>query len=199
MAIHRGGQSLTGHTAELQWYPQHSFAVALLYNAYPRVPRVSDVVPTIVLGVPLPAPAAAPSAVTPSATATPAERTKLAGVYELTAQRTFEVVLGNGELYVTPSAGSKQPLVVPLGNYLRARIGRPFTPDAGRSDSTTMVTLIIENGVATGFEANDNGSRRTLKRSSKATAHTPLMSSAHTPQPCVATTSRRSRRDVLVR
>jgi len=54
-----------------------------------------------VLGVPLPAPAAAPSGVTPSDTTTPADRTKLAGVYELT-QRTFDVVLENGELYVTP-------------------------------------------------------------------------------------------------
>ncbi len=53
MAFDHGGQSLTGHTAELQWYPQHSLAVALLYNAYPRVPRVSDV-PRIVLRVPIP-------------------------------------------------------------------------------------------------------------------------------------------------
>lgn len=154
MAIEHGGQSLTGHTAEVQWYPQHSLAVALLYNAYPRVPGVSDIVPRIVLDVPLPAPAPAPSAVTAPDTTTPAERTTLAGVYALTPQRTFEVTLENGELYVTPTGGSKQPLVFRSGN----------TYALGSSDSTTTVRFIVENGVATAFEANDNGSRRTLKK-----------------------------------
>nr|MDQ3070976.1 serine hydrolase [Acidobacteriota bacterium] len=154
MVIDHGGQSLTGHTAELNWYPQHSLAVALLYNAYPRVPGVSDIVPRLVLGVPLPAPAAAPSGVTPSDTPTPAERTKLAGVYELTAQRTFEVTLENGELYVTPSGDSKQPLVFRSGN----------TYALGSADSTTAITFIIENGTVTGFEANANGSKRMLKK-----------------------------------
>jgi CubicO group peptidase (beta-lactamase class C family) len=53
-AIVHGGQSLTGHTAELNWCPEHKVAVALLYNAGPRVPGVSDLIPRIVLGVPLP-------------------------------------------------------------------------------------------------------------------------------------------------
>lgn len=52
-AIVHGGQSLTGHTAELHWYPEQRVAVALLYNSGPRVPGVSDLVPRIVLGVPL--------------------------------------------------------------------------------------------------------------------------------------------------
>jgi D-alanyl-D-alanine carboxypeptidase len=54
MAIVGGGQALSGHTAELHWYPGRSLAVALLYNAAPRVPGVADLVPRIVLGVPLP-------------------------------------------------------------------------------------------------------------------------------------------------
>lgn len=53
MAIVGGGQALSGHTAELHWYPGHSLAVALLYNVAPRVPGVADLVPRIVLGVPL--------------------------------------------------------------------------------------------------------------------------------------------------
>jgi len=154
MAIVHGGQSLTGHAAELNWYPQHSLAVALLYNAFPRVAGISDLIPRIVLGVPLPAPAATPSAVTPSDTTTPAERTKLLGVYALAPQRAFEVVLENGEFYVTPSGGSKQPLVFRSGN----------TYALGKSDSTTTVRFIVENGVVTAFEANDNGNRRTLKK-----------------------------------
>jgi D-alanyl-D-alanine carboxypeptidase len=56
MAIVGGGQALSGHTAELHWYPGQSLAVALLYNAAPRVPGVADLVPRIVLGVPLAAP-----------------------------------------------------------------------------------------------------------------------------------------------
>jgi D-alanyl-D-alanine carboxypeptidase len=56
MAIVGGGQALSGHTAELHWYPAQSLAVALLYNAAPRVPGVADLVPRIVLGVPLAAP-----------------------------------------------------------------------------------------------------------------------------------------------
>jgi hypothetical protein len=108
----------------------------------------------IVLGVPLRAPAAAPSAVTPSATTTPAERAKLVGVYALTAQRTFEVTLENGELFVTPPGGSKQPLVFRSGNAYAL----------GSSDSKITITFIVENGVATGFEANENGNRRTLKK-----------------------------------
>jgi len=54
MAIVGGGQALSGHTAELHWYPGHSLAVAVLYNAAPRVPGVADLIPRIVLGVPLP-------------------------------------------------------------------------------------------------------------------------------------------------
>jgi len=54
MAIVGGGQALSGHTAELHWYPAQSLAVALLYNAAPRVPGVADLVPRVVLGVPLP-------------------------------------------------------------------------------------------------------------------------------------------------
>jgi CubicO group peptidase (beta-lactamase class C family) len=56
MAIVGGGQALSGHTAELHWYPGQSLAVALLYNAAPRVAGVADLIPRIVLGVPLPAP-----------------------------------------------------------------------------------------------------------------------------------------------
>ena len=52
-AIVGGGQALSGHTAELHWYPKQSLAVALLYNAAPRVPGVADLIPRIVLGVPL--------------------------------------------------------------------------------------------------------------------------------------------------
>ena len=54
MAIVGGGQALSGHTAELHWYPGQSLAVALLYNAAPRVPGVADLIPRLVLGVPLP-------------------------------------------------------------------------------------------------------------------------------------------------
>ena len=53
MAIVGGGQALSGHTAELHWYTGQSLAVALLYNAAPRVPGVADLIPRIVLGVPL--------------------------------------------------------------------------------------------------------------------------------------------------
>ncbi|HEX6083355.1 MAG TPA: serine hydrolase domain-containing protein [Thermoanaerobaculia bacterium] len=53
-AMVHGGQALTGHVAELHWYPEARLAVALLYNALPRVPNVADLIPRIVLGVPLP-------------------------------------------------------------------------------------------------------------------------------------------------
>jgi CubicO group peptidase (beta-lactamase class C family) len=53
-AMVHGGQALTGHVAELHWYPEHKLAVALLYNSVPRVPGVSDLIPRIALGVPLP-------------------------------------------------------------------------------------------------------------------------------------------------
>jgi CubicO group peptidase (beta-lactamase class C family) len=55
-AIVAGGQTQNGHTAELQWYPEQSLAVALLYNVAPRLPGVADLIPRIVLGVPLTAP-----------------------------------------------------------------------------------------------------------------------------------------------
>jgi CubicO group peptidase (beta-lactamase class C family) len=155
--IFHGGGSLTGNIAEVHWFPEHSVATALLYNVFPRVPGVSDVIPRIVFGVPLAgkAPQAEPANPAPApATTMPAERTTLAGIYALTAQRTFEVTLENGELYVTPPGGSKQPLVFRSGN----------TYALGSSDSKTTITFILENGVATGFEANDNGNRRTLKK-----------------------------------
>ena len=52
--ITHGGQSQTGHTSELQWYVDGSIAYAMLYNSAPRTPGISDLVPRIVLGVPLP-------------------------------------------------------------------------------------------------------------------------------------------------
>jgi D-alanyl-D-alanine carboxypeptidase len=55
-AIVGGGQALSGHTGELQWYQTRSLSVALLYNAAPRVPGVADLIPRIVLGVPMPKP-----------------------------------------------------------------------------------------------------------------------------------------------
>jgi CubicO group peptidase (beta-lactamase class C family) len=54
MVVTHGGQSQTGHTAELQWYVDSKMAYAMLYNAGPRVPGISDLVPRVVLGVPLP-------------------------------------------------------------------------------------------------------------------------------------------------
>ena len=54
MAMVHGGQTVNGYTAELQWYPDQRVAVALLYNAGPRIPGYSDLIPRIVLGVPLP-------------------------------------------------------------------------------------------------------------------------------------------------
>lgn len=56
MVVTHGGQSQTGHTSELQWYVDHRMAYAMLYNAGPRVPGISDLVPRVVLGVPLPSP-----------------------------------------------------------------------------------------------------------------------------------------------
>jgi D-alanyl-D-alanine carboxypeptidase len=52
-AIAHGGQSQTGHTADLQWYPEESLAIALLYNAAPRVPNIDDLIARAVMGVPL--------------------------------------------------------------------------------------------------------------------------------------------------
>ena len=52
--ITHGGQSLTGHTSELQWYVDGSIAYAMLYNAAPRTPGISDLIPRIVMRVPLP-------------------------------------------------------------------------------------------------------------------------------------------------
>ena len=54
MRLRHGGQSQTGHTADLQWYPEQSLAIAPLYNAGPRVPNVDGLIPRIVMGVPLP-------------------------------------------------------------------------------------------------------------------------------------------------
>ncbi|HYH08144.1 MAG TPA: serine hydrolase [Thermoanaerobaculia bacterium] len=158
-AIIHGGQALTGHAAELQWYPEHKLAVALLYNVVPRLPDVADAIPRIVLGVPLaerkPAPAeAAPQAAPPSAPATPAERANFAGVYALPSHVTAEVTLENGQLYATPPGGGKQPLIFRSGN----------TYALGSAESTTTITFLIENGTVTGFEANANGSKRILKK-----------------------------------
>lgn len=52
--ITHGGQSQTGHTSELQWYVDGSIAYAMLYNSGPRTPGISDLIPRIVMGVPLP-------------------------------------------------------------------------------------------------------------------------------------------------
>ena len=79
--------------------------------------------------------AASPQAAAPSAPATPADRATLTGVYELAPQRTFEVTLENGELYVTPRGGQKQQLVF--------RSGNTYTRD------TDIITFIVENGVVT--------------------------------------------------
>jgi CubicO group peptidase (beta-lactamase class C family) len=154
-AISHGGQSLTGHVAELAWYPEHKLAVALLYNTYPRQSGISDLVPRLVLGVPLPpktSQPAAPAAQPPVSTApvTPAPRATLAGVYALSAQRSFEVTFENGELYVGMGGGEKQALVFRSGNtYMR---------------ETDVITFIVENGTVTGFEVDANGSKRILKK-----------------------------------
>jgi CubicO group peptidase (beta-lactamase class C family) len=47
-----GGQSQSGHTAELHWYPEKALAFALQYNAAPRVPNIVDLIPRAVMGVP---------------------------------------------------------------------------------------------------------------------------------------------------
>ena len=54
ITLTHGGQTTNGHVSELQWYPKESVAYSLLYNAAPRVPGASDLIPRIVLGVPLP-------------------------------------------------------------------------------------------------------------------------------------------------
>ena len=46
-----GGVSQSGHTAELHWYPAQSLAIALQYNAAPRVPGIVELIPRAVLGV----------------------------------------------------------------------------------------------------------------------------------------------------
>ena len=153
--IAHGGGSLTGHITEVHWYPEQSLATVLMYNVFPRVAGVSDAVPRVVFGVPLPqkkTEAAAPAAraETPSQPTTPADRATLTGVYELAPQRTFEVTLENGELYVTPRGGAKQQLVFRSGNtYMR---------------DADIITFVIENGVVTGFEADANGNKRMLKK-----------------------------------
>ena len=147
--ITHDAQSLTGHSADLHWYPQQSLAVALLYSAYPRVPEAADLVPRLVLDVPLPVPAA-PTADTPTV-----DRSKLVGVYELMPQRTFEVTLEGGELYVTPpSRDAKEPLVFRSGNSYWL----------GTRDATTVLTFFIVDGAAVAFEADANGIKRTLKK-----------------------------------
>jgi D-alanyl-D-alanine carboxypeptidase len=156
-AISHGGQSITGHIAELYWFPEHALAVAMLYNVFPRVSGIADLIPRIVLGAPLPekisanAPA---TAAAPAAATTPAERSALVGVYEISPGRTFEVTLEAGSLYVTPGGSEKQPLVFLTGN----------TYALGKSDSTTTITFVVENGVVTGFEANANGNKRMLRK-----------------------------------
>lgn len=144
-AIVHDGQAPTGYTAEVHWYPQHSLAVAVLSNGYPLVRGTSDVVPRIVLGVPLAAPAPIPPT---------ADRATLVGVYELSPQRTFEVTLENGELYVAPPGDAKQPLIFRSGNSYWL----------GKTDSTTTLTFIVENGAVRGFEADNNGSVRRLRK-----------------------------------
>jgi CubicO group peptidase (beta-lactamase class C family) len=157
-AIVHGGQALTGHVAELHWYPEHKLAVALLYNSVPRVPGVSDLIPRIVLGVPLPektaeAADAAPQGARPVAPAT-LERTTLTGLYGTSAERAAEVTLENDALYLRPPGDDKEPLVFRSGN----------TYALGSVDSTTAVTFIIENGAVTQLEVNANGRKRTLKK-----------------------------------
>ena len=52
-AIVGGGVTTNGFVAELHWYPEKATATAMLYNVAPRVPGISDLIPRIVLGVPL--------------------------------------------------------------------------------------------------------------------------------------------------
>ena len=154
-AIFHGGGSLTGNITEVHWFPEHSLATALQYNVFPRVPGVSDLIPRIVLGVPLAgtAPQGEPANPAPApATMTPAERTQLVGVYAL-GSRLFEITLENGELHVTPPGGSKEPLSFRSGNTY-ARSG----------DASITLTFIVENGVAIAFEVNEDGNKRTLKK-----------------------------------
>jgi CubicO group peptidase (beta-lactamase class C family) len=155
-AIVHGGQALTGHVAELHWYPDHKLAVALLYNALPRVPGVSDLIPRIVLGVPLPEKKTGPADAAPQ-TAAPSARAdgaSLAGLYGMSAERAARVTVENGDLYLTPPGDDKEPL--------RFRSGNTYA--LGAPDSTTTVTFIVENGIVSGLEVNANGRKRTLKK-----------------------------------
>lgn len=157
--IVHGGQALTGHVAELHWYPEHKLAVALLYNALPRVPNVSDLIPRIILGVQLPEKKqeladAAPAATVPAALATAANGEALTGLYGASAERAASVTLENGDLYLTAPGDDKEPLVSRSGNSYAL----------GAADSTTSVTFIVENGTVSGLQVNANGRTRTLKK-----------------------------------
>jgi D-alanyl-D-alanine carboxypeptidase len=52
-AIVASGVSTTGFVADVHWYPDKALATATLYNAGPRLAGANDLIPKVVLGVPL--------------------------------------------------------------------------------------------------------------------------------------------------
>lgn len=153
-ALVHDGQT-AGFSSHNAWYPADSLSVTLLYNALPRIEvDMADVVGTLAVGgtprriPPMPV-------ITLPVAATQGEgRPKIVGAYELGAGRMFIVSFENGQLFVTPPAGAKQPL------HPRA----DGTYALGKPDSNTILTFLLEGDVVTSFRVRDNGVERELRK-----------------------------------
>ncbi|GLC23782.1 serine hydrolase domain-containing protein [Roseisolibacter agri] len=152
--VHDGEDS--GFSSHNAWFPAESLSVTLLYNALPRLEAsMADFVGLIALGgSPRPI-APMPRIELPVAATQGAGRPPLVGAYELAAGRLFIVTFEDGSLYVTPTGGARQPLVLQSGT----------TYTLGGPQSTTTVTFRVDaSGVVTGFVARSNGVDRELRK-----------------------------------
>jgi hypothetical protein len=145
-----------GFSSHNGWYPADSLSVTLLYNARPRLDEaaMADFIGLIALGgTPRPIPTA--PAIDLPVSATQGEgRPNVVGAYELTIGSVFVVTFEDGNLYVTPPAGTRQQLFLKSGT----------TYALGNREATTTVTFNIDASGVTGFTARQNGVDRELRK-----------------------------------
>jgi len=154
-AIVHDGQS-AGFSSHNGWFPAESLSVTLLYNALPRLEvQMADFIGMIALGgKPRPI-SPIPVIELPVAATQGAGRPTFVGAYEISVGRLFIVTFEDGNLYVTPSGGSRQQLFRQSGT----------TYTLGSPQSTTTVTFKVDaDGVVTGFTARQNGVDRELRK-----------------------------------
>lgn len=164
-AMTHGGFDVSGYTSHQGWYPADSLSVAILYNAFARLPDGgTHVVAAVALGHtppatrnPAPEPAIATTP-TPAATLAPAPaigivgdeaRRQFVGEYQLRPGAVFTVDFKAGSFVLTTPGGETMPLVHQSG----------ATYAFGAAASGTTVTFLADaEGKVVGFAARDGGS-----------------------------------------